>query len=201
MFLKKWQDHNEVIERLRKLYPRCFFTDPRQRRPLKRNIVDDIERDREPTLAGFDIVAAVDWYESNIGYEYNLVAGAERIDLNGKVVGKITSTEQHEAQQRIAVKHKQIAEKRAPLKTLQALYGTGGMTDDQLRKVTVPPVAKRSSNDAESKIDSIIKTLTKARELISLEDPALRGALTTAALLVVQASLENLLKQFDDDLA
>jgi sRNA-binding protein len=136
-----FQDHKVVIDLLGQLYPRCFFTNPKQRKPLKKNIANDIDKLSNPALAEYDIYAAVDWYTGHIGYDYGLTPGAERIDLNGQFVGKVTETEGREARERIAIKHREMAKRRGdPQRTIQALYGTGGMTDDQLRKIPAPPV-------------------------------------------------------------
>jgi sRNA-binding protein len=62
------QDHNEVIAKLAEEFPRAFFIDSRQRRPLKKNILADIEARDLKTFDGFDIKAALDWYKSNYGY-------------------------------------------------------------------------------------------------------------------------------------
>jgi sRNA-binding protein len=136
------QDHNAVIQQLSELYPKCFFTNPKQRRPLKPNIVVDLFKAADRELAWFDVGAAVDWYISHIGYDYACMAGAGRVDLDGKVVGKVTESEAREAENRVAAKHQQMAEQRCQfdaLKTAQALYGTGGMTDCQMRKIPAPP--------------------------------------------------------------
>jgi sRNA-binding protein len=181
----RYQNHGEVIELLCKLYPKCFFVNPRQRRPMKRNIVEDIERAREPSLVGFDVGAAVDWYEGHIGYDYALVAGADRMDLEGGIVGKITKAEENEAHARIAVKRKQIKEskqikERDVLKTMQALYSTGCMTDDQMGKVTAPPLPKPAPISEEQKLDNIIAAVTEARELLSFAQTDLRELLARA---------------------
>jgi sRNA-binding protein len=40
----------------------------------------------------------VAWYRSHIGYLKSCVAGASRIDLQGKSITKVTPTEAHEAE-------------------------------------------------------------------------------------------------------
>ena len=54
-----YQDHNEVIKLLCELYPKCFFSNPKQRCPLKLGIVDDLKAANEPRLAAYNIAAAV----------------------------------------------------------------------------------------------------------------------------------------------
>src|SRR5262245_19042437 len=107
------QDHNKLIAHLAQLFPKAFFINPRQRRPLKSNIILDIERAADPSLAEFNVGAAVDWYTSHIGYDHACAqAGAERVDLDGKVVGKITAMEAREARARIVSKGREITERR-----------------------------------------------------------------------------------------
>ena len=55
------QDHNEVIRVLAEHYPRCFFDDARQRRPIKKNIIADIEAQKPEELDPYDIQSAIDW--------------------------------------------------------------------------------------------------------------------------------------------
>src|SRR5262249_1167816 len=80
--------------------PQCFFDNPRQRRPLKKNIVADLEKDGCP-LAPELIAASVDWYQSHFGYQYALEVGSKRLDLNGKEVGTVTALEQAAARKKI----------------------------------------------------------------------------------------------------
>ncbi len=59
-------------------YPKCFFEEGRQRRPLKlgiaTNIIADKDFDANPEL----IAAGVDWYISHISYQISLsVAGSD----------------------------------------------------------------------------------------------------------------------------
>jgi sRNA-binding protein len=190
------QDHNKVIDCLSELYPRCFFRDPKKRLPLKVNITADIEKAADPSLAQFNVGAAVAWYTGHVGYDYCCAtAGNERVDLNGKVVGKVTENEARDAQARIAVKSKDIAARRNPVRIVKTLHGIGGMTDDQFRKIPAPPAhppALKSS--VEQIIDEAIVSLTKARELLALDNTALRVALLKAALSVAEGSIKKIVE-------
>jgi sRNA-binding protein len=53
------QDHNDVIRMLAEHYPRCFFDDARQRRPLKKNIIADIEAQQPKDLEPYDLPSAL----------------------------------------------------------------------------------------------------------------------------------------------
>jgi sRNA-binding protein len=110
MTMSQYQDHNEVIQLLSELYPKCFFANPQQRRPLKHRIIDDIEQADDPRLAGFDVSAAINWYEGHIGYDYACSqAGTVRLNLDGNVIGKVTLSEAQEAQEHIASKGEEIS--------------------------------------------------------------------------------------------
>src|SRR5207237_552325 len=95
------------IEYLASKYPATFFLDPRQKRPLKKNIVADLERDG--TLDDDARNAAVNFYTRDWNYERCLQAGVERVDLDGKKVGTVTEQEQIEARKRV---EQQKAERR-----------------------------------------------------------------------------------------
>jgi sRNA-binding protein len=192
------QDHNEVIQILSELYPKTFFANPQQRRPLKPTIVDDLEKEKanEPNLAWYDLRAAVEWYMSHFGYEYACTTGAKRINLEGKEVGKVTASEAREAAGRIAF----IKEQRRndAVRTAQALHGKGGMTDDQMSKITAPPI-KTNSNEIEPRLESAIGALTEARGLLVLNNIILRTALLKAAISVATASLAEIVSQLEQE--
>src|SRR5262245_49692147 len=116
------EESEAVIRMLTDRYPKCFFQNPKLRRPLKRNIQADLE------LAGFPaahevITAALDWYKSHFGYQYALQAGAKRIDLEGNEVGTVTESEQAGAQKEIQERKKLLNERNGlnAAKTLVAL--------------------------------------------------------------------------------
>jgi sRNA-binding protein len=66
-------DISRAIEALSEAYPKAFFVNGRQRRPLKHNIVRDIKtaiaKDPSNELRFYDIDDAVDWYQSHVGYK------------------------------------------------------------------------------------------------------------------------------------
>jgi ProP effector len=92
-----YQDHNDVIAKLAKLFPNAIYEDVRMRRPLKANITADIERQGCNDLLGFNVGEAVNYYMNRLGYLKTLEAGATRIDLDGKPAGKVTETEAWDA--------------------------------------------------------------------------------------------------------
>jgi sRNA-binding protein len=84
--------------------PENVFVESKQRRPLKLSIVKDIEaniaKDQENELRFYDIADAVSWYCSHVGYQVACsVAGAARLDLQGKKAGAVTETEARAAEE------------------------------------------------------------------------------------------------------
>jgi sRNA-binding protein len=73
----------ETITILAEPYPKTFFEDGKRRRPLKINIVSDIERQNRPELIDSNVGGAVDYYTHEWGYLGNITAGSPRLDLDG----------------------------------------------------------------------------------------------------------------------
>jgi sRNA-binding protein len=179
------QDHNEVIGVLAQLYPKAFFIDPRQRLPLKKNIVADLGAAADKELAFYNVGPAVDWYGNHIGYDYALQAGRERVDLHGTVVGKVSEQEGLEAQQRITQKREVIASRRPrpnPHATLVELHNRREIPDDQFRKVEA--LERAQSEDLVTIIDAVISALSKAKELLGMKDEELKQVLIETAFAV-----------------
>jgi sRNA-binding protein len=143
MTYKISRDENETtIRQLVNKYPKCFFEDPRQRIPLKKNIAADLQMDGFP--AAYEvIVSAVEWYMSHFAYQYALQAGAKRINLNGKEAGTVTQQEYLNSQKRIKEDQQKLTERNLgnPVKTMIALPSSGRISDDQMRKVDAPPIS------------------------------------------------------------
>jgi sRNA-binding protein len=94
------EESEAVIAALAESYPRCFFTNPQQRRPLKKNIVADLQKDGFGAASEL-LTAAISWYESHFSYQHNLQAGTKRVDLRGREVGTVTREEQLAAQKKV----------------------------------------------------------------------------------------------------
>ena len=84
-------DIMDFIHYLSGKYPACFFMEPSLKRPLKKNILDDLAKDN--VLDADKREAAFGYYTQDWNYEYKLLAGAERIDLNGRKAGVVTEQE------------------------------------------------------------------------------------------------------------
>ncbi len=134
------QELEDGIQMLAEKYPKCFFTIPRQRRPLKKNIVADLQKDGI-SMAIELIGASVDWYKSHISYQYSLEAGAKCLDLEGKEAGTVTELEQRAAQKKILEIHEKLAE-RNPIKTTPSLVAAGRIPENQLKKIDAPIMSK-----------------------------------------------------------
>jgi hypothetical protein len=64
-------ERDRAVELLCEIYPKAFFANARLRRPLKHDILKDIEADLtahpDSELKFHDIADAVDWYCSHVG--------------------------------------------------------------------------------------------------------------------------------------
>ena len=69
--------------------------------PLKSDINVDL-KERGPISNPLAVDDVLYFYTNDIGYHHAAKAGAGRVDLDGKVVAKVTEAEQREAEQRIA---------------------------------------------------------------------------------------------------
>ena len=185
-------------------YPACFYHDPALKRPLKKDIQDDL-RDE----SAIDAEAAVTFYTRNWGYLYCLQAGAQRVDLDGKKAGVVTEQETLTAKKQLYDEKQRVKERRAiergdPIATLNGLHANGRIPDDQLRKVDAPPLppvrtvreVKQATGNPWARLESLMGHTAKL--MAADEDKVLQSALVAAALKVlvqesqrVIASLEN----------
>ena len=95
-------DNENVVRMLCDNYPKCFFENPRHRRPLKKDIAMDVLKDGSLDVAPEMIHAAVDWYKSHVGYHIvSSTPRTKRIGLDGKDAGTITEPEAIAAQQEV----------------------------------------------------------------------------------------------------
>jgi sRNA-binding protein len=184
------EECEEAIRMLAERYPKCFFEEPRQRLPLKKNILADLQNDGFP--AAYELLsAAVDWYMSHFSYRYALEAGAKRVDLNGREVGTVTELEHATAQKKIKEGKANLMEKgkRNATQTLQTLHATGRIFDDHLKKLDAPTIAKVATSpepgNGTDRLTSLRAMWSNIDTVLSkTEDTGLRSALTAAALKV-----------------
>lgn len=102
-------ERDDFIRHLAEKFPRCFFERPDQRRPLKRDIIVDL--DEQKVLNHETLLKTLDWYTNDFTYQYQLIAGAERVDLSGKKAGTVTPKEAVEARARVAARKREMAER------------------------------------------------------------------------------------------
>lgn len=101
----------ELIKYLAETYPKTFFLQPHLKRPLKKNILLDLQKlcvliddDRRE--------AAITFYVADWNYQETLVAGAKRVDLHGHEVGSVTMQEQLDAERKMKAQKDAAREKR-----------------------------------------------------------------------------------------
>jgi sRNA-binding protein len=155
------EDNENIIKMLVENYPKCFFENPRQRRPLKKNIAADVIVDKILQVSDEAIIAGIDWYMSNIGYSGFALSttGAKRINLKGIEVGTVTQMEALKAQQELRDYHEKKNEQQAnPVRVLSDMHANGRITDDGVKKLDAATIAPPRST----------KTAAIAREFASL---------------------------------
>jgi ProP effector len=81
----------ELIGVLAERFPACFAVNPSYRRPLKLSIHVDILAQLSDTIAPRDLSNVLRIYVSNSKYLKALVAGADRLNLNGLPAGTVTA--------------------------------------------------------------------------------------------------------------
>jgi sRNA-binding protein len=195
----------QLIEYLAKTYPKTFFTQPHLKRPLKKNILLDLETDR--VLDDDRREAAVSFYQRDWCYEATLLAGAKRIDLNGKEVGTVTPQEQIEAQKRVQAQKQQRREKlkaQGPVEVLRKLHADGKISTDQLSKITAPaiesvPMAKAIKLPQPNGVDltRLHMLWNSIESVLSTDDENLRAALVAPALKVLVAEATNVVSTLE----
>jgi sRNA-binding protein len=179
------EESENIVRMLVENYPKTFFENPRQRRPLKKNIAADIIADKVLQVTDEAIIAAVDWYKKNIGYQgYAMsVPGALRVNLNGDVVGKVTPMEASEAQKILDDYHakKNAEQANNPVRVLNDMYANGRVTDDGVRKVDAPTRAKAVAIAPE--FAQLYETLTIANSTVAgITEPTMRLAIARAVI-------------------
>jgi ProP effector len=102
-----------LIGVLAERFPAAFAVNPGYRQPLKLGIHLDILAQLSDTIAPRDLSVALRIYVSNVKYLKALVAGAERVDINGTPAGKVTADEAAHARQQLAQQRAKQARRKA----------------------------------------------------------------------------------------
>ena len=172
------QQIEEAIRKLADTYPKCFFEDPKLRRPLKHNILADLQKDGVP-LAQDLTTTAVEFYQSNFSYQYSLHAGNKRIDLNGVEVGTVTEQEHMTARAVI----KAARQKRNATETVAALHAAGQLSDDAVKKLDAPMIPKATKAVVAPEVTKLYEAVMAANATLNGPgDENLRSAMAAAAL-------------------
>jgi sRNA-binding protein len=196
------EELEDMIEYLANKYPAAFFTQPHLKVPLKRNIVDDLEKER--VLDNERRNAVISFYTRDWNYEWKLQVGAKRVDLNGKPVSTVTQLEQKEALDRVRIGKQALLKKQNPVEVMRELHTNGEISTDQLGKLTAPPL-ERKTPIVKPKIIAPASDLTQLRTLwgnidgilAKTEDAKLQAALTVPALKVFIAEAEKFIAGFE----
>jgi sRNA-binding protein len=114
------QAANAVIKRLAATWPPCFSIFEKHREPLKIGIYHDIAVAAAGAITTDELKAALRLYCGNVGYLLACREGAERIDLNGNVAGKVTAAEAAQAAGIVARRQNKSAAKPAAAKSAAA---------------------------------------------------------------------------------
>jgi sRNA-binding protein len=180
-------ESEDTIHMLAERFPKCFSEDPRMRRPLKKDILVDLQREG---LLAPSFRSAVGWYQGNFGYQYALQAGAKRIDLDGKEVDTVTEQEQRDAEKYIAERKRMQRENHQNL----AIPVTTSLhkTNDTVRRATPSHAAARTTTmDVDSPLHRLMALVEGVdRALTDTADPALRAAFGLAGLKAVAAEVQ-----------
>jgi sRNA-binding protein len=190
MSYRPYREETEAaIKLLAERYPRCFFEEPKLRRPLKQNIIADLEKDGAP-MARELIVSAIEWYESNFAAKYAVQAGAKRVDLTGKEVATVTELEEKNAKKYIH-ERKQEREERERLAQPEKT---------QLKEIPMMRAAKPMKPTKPIDPVSSIQDLLDAVRAALLDQPeALRRPFAVAGLRVIITECEKTITSINDE--
>src|SRR5262245_50958774 len=123
---------DEGLSWLADKYPSCFFVNGHARRPLKKTVLTDLQKEG----ADADVLSSAEFYMNSWEYLRSLLAGAERVDLNGKKSGTVTPQEQLDAEKRIAAEKAAVAKTKVkqsnPVAVLQKLHAARKIPDDAM---------------------------------------------------------------------
>jgi sRNA-binding protein len=193
-----YRDRSEsehVIRMLAEKYPQCFFEEPKLRRPLKKTIVSDLTDDGFPVAREL-LAVAVEWYQSHFAYHYRLEAEAERIDLNGKAVGKVTEKEALDAQGYIAERQREMNEQ----KNLMGWLNRAEKKSDNLSPRLPAPRAVSSEPKMPDPVARLQTKLDAVRQAtMNTSDEALSNAFIVVGLKVLINDAERMIEDLQSN--
>jgi sRNA-binding protein len=181
------EESEAAIRTLANSYPKCFFENPRVRRPLKRNILADLEKDGAPVDPEL-LPHVIRWYESHFGYQYQIRAGAKRIDLNGKEVQAISETEQHGAESYIA-KRKQENQERGQSHWAKGISfltkSTTEMSTTPAKQLPITTPPKQSLVTTSSPVRTPEQSMTSEQSMSPIQVAPIQSALNAVSRIMV----------------
>jgi ProQ/FINO family len=150
-----------------------------------------------------------DWLEDNTR-SVSRPRGASRIDLQGKEVSTVTEQEYRNAQKKIREDKQNLTARNlgSSTRTVASLHDAGRIPDDQLKKLDAPmPVAPKkspapapvseSASTSAPELTRLYEALNAANTMLAgASDPALRSAMTSAALGVVIKEAQRVIDSF-----
>jgi sRNA-binding protein len=197
LYRRNRTDSEEIIAMLAKHYPATFFVQSNLRRPLKKDIIEDVIAEGFPAAREL-IEAGVDYYQSHLAYQYALTTGVSRLDINGKEVSVVTKAEHEAAKKLIAEINQKRSDKNAAA-TLATLHANGRIPDDQLKKLDAPPMTTPSTGPPKTilpELEPIHTALIAANTTLATITGPLQAAMVAAALRVMideaQRVIDNL---------
>ena len=135
----------EMVKYLAETYPKTFFLPTLLKRPLKKNILVDLDHEQVLTDDA-QREAAISFYTSDWDYLATVQVGAKRVDLRGHEVGTVTMQEQIDAEKRVKAKKEELKERRkaervlGPIEVARRLHADGKIPTNSLSKITAPPI-------------------------------------------------------------
>jgi sRNA-binding protein len=173
-------DAENTLKMLYEHYPKTFFEEVKQRRPLKHDIKADLIADPDFDVSPLLINFTIDWYTNHISYAYaTQTAGVKRVDLEGREVGTVTEQEAIAAQQELDKFHKIKNEQAAAAQSMNMVQHTPTLT--------IPPRSKTQTAAPEFAL--LYETLATANAAVTgINDPAMR-------LTVAKATLDAVIKK------
>jgi ProP effector len=182
-------ERDEFIRYLAEQFPKCFFEEPTYRRPLKKNIIDDLEKRK--VLNREKLLCTLSWYEGHFTYCYTVIHGAQRVDLDGQPAGIVTLKEQQEKRAYVTARRRELKEQRmvlppaVPLPTASKEREETAMNNANGH--SAPPDLHPALADLQSAITVVSSFLTEERYA------SLRPVLATTVLKEIVAKAETLI--------
>jgi ProP effector len=151
----------DLIEKLAAAYPKAFFPNQADRRPLKLGIHHDLNSDKGHGLTGAEVRQAVGWYCQSLGYLAAMTLGAPRIDLNGMPAGRVTA-EGVDAAVKAAGLSQKMRRERCEAKAEKKAVAAAVAREQQTEKAVVP--MRQDKNDNVAKRLSLADLRVAARQ-------------------------------------